>query len=76
MKIEITRHTDNQGDVNYNIELSRNRAKSVYEYLTTQDISPARLAYKGYGESKPVASNDTEDGRSQNRRTEFTVTGL
>jgi outer membrane protein OmpA-like peptidoglycan-associated protein len=76
MKIEITGHTDNQGDVNYNIELSRNRAKSVYEYLTTQDISQARLAYKGYGESKPVASNDTEDGRSQNRRTEFTVTGL
>ncbi len=76
MKIEISGYTDNQGDIGYNVELSKNRANSVYDYLTEHAVSEARLSYKGYGESKPKASNDTEEGRSQNRRTEFTVTGM
>lgn len=73
MKIEIGGHTDNQGSKSYNLNLSRNRAKSVYKYLVQHGIEKRRLKYKGYGESKPLKSNDTEDGRKENRRVEFKI---
>ncbi|MEP7128814.1 MAG: OmpA family protein, partial [Chitinophagales bacterium] len=76
LKIQISGHTDNQGTAAYNQLLSENRAKTVYDYLVVNGIIASRLTYKGYGETKPLQSNDTEAGKSVNRRTEFTVTGL
>ncbi|MGM0613216.1 MAG: OmpA family protein [Bacteroidota bacterium] len=73
MNIRIQGHTDSQGDEAYNEELSENRAKAVYDYLVKHGISEDRLSYKGFGESRPIADNDTEEGRAQNRRTEFEV---
>lgn len=67
-------HTDNQGKDDYNKELSRNRAKTVYQYLIDQGIDERRLDYKGYGADQPIATNDTEKGRAQNRRTEMIIT--
>jgi len=76
IKIEIGGHTDNVGSVALNQELSNNRAKEVYQYLIDNGIAAARLSYKGFGANEPVASNDTENGRSQNRRTEFKVIAI
>jgi outer membrane protein OmpA-like peptidoglycan-associated protein len=73
MKIEIGGHTDNVGADDYNLILSENRAEAVYNYLISQEISEERLSFKGYGESFPVDSNETEFGRANNRRTEFKV---
>ncbi len=73
MVIEIRGHTDNQGDEFKNKELSEKRAIAVVEYLKLKGIKPARLFYKGLGSSKPIASNETEDGRKKNRRVEFVV---
>lgn len=73
LKIEISGHTDNIGSAAYNKTLSENRAKSVVDYLIKAGISADRLTYKGYGFDQPIASNDTEEGRQQNRRTEFKV---
>jgi len=75
MKIEIGGHTDNKGTAEYNQKLSENRARSVYEYLINKGIDKNRLSYKGYGLTKPLESNDTEEGRAINRRTEFKVMG-
>ena len=72
---EISGHTDSRGSEKYNQELSEKRAKSVYDFLIMHGISVDRLTYKGYGESKPVATNKTAKGRAQNRRTEFTIIG-
>ena len=74
MKIEIGGHTDNIGSDESNQKLSENRAKAVNDYLVKAGIVATRLTYKGYGKTKPIATNDTEEGRAQNRRTEFTVT--
>lgn len=76
MKIEIGGHTDNVGNKEHNAALSKNRAKSVYDYLVSKKIDAQRLTYQGYGFDKPIASNDTEDGRALNRRTEFTIIGF
>lgn len=73
LKIEIDGHTDNQGNAQDNLKLSTNRAKAVYEYLVSKGINKDRLAYKGFGSTKPAAPNDTEEGRAKNRRTEFRV---
>ena len=68
----ITGHTDSSGTQAYNQNLSVRRANSVADYLMTHHrIAPARLVPKGYGELKPIASNDNENGRSLNRRVEF-----
>jgi len=75
IKIEIGGHTDNQGSESYNERLSNDRAKAVYEYLVNKGINSNRMTYKGYGMSKPIATNETEEGRALNRRTEFTITG-
>ncbi len=73
LKIEISGHTDNVGTVDYNLGLSKNRAKSVYHYLTENGINPERLSYKGYGESQAISSNETIEGRADNRRTEIKI---
>lgn len=73
MKIEIGGHTDNVGSVEHNQELSENRANSVYQYLIAQGIDKTRLRYKGYGLTKPIDTNETEEGRAINRRTEFMI---
>jgi outer membrane protein OmpA-like peptidoglycan-associated protein len=73
MKIEISGHTDNIGSNQYNKQLSAARAKSVVDYLINKGISAGRLTSVGYGETQPIASNETEEGRQINRRTEFKV---
>lgn len=73
LKIEISGHTDNTGSATLNKKLSKGRAKAVVEYLLAQDISTDRLTYVGYGESQPIADNNTKEGRQQNRRVEFKV---
>jgi outer membrane protein OmpA-like peptidoglycan-associated protein len=73
IRIEIGGHTDDQGSDDYNDRLSENRAKAVYDYLVSKGIPADRLQYKGYGKRVPVASNDTDDGRAANRRTEFKI---
>ncbi len=73
IRIEIGGHTDNIGSYEYNKELSLNRARSVYTYLAESGIDPRRLEYKGYADTKPVDTNETEEGRANNRRTEFII---
>ena len=73
MKVEIQGYTDNKGKAASNIALSQARARAVYNYLVKKGISPKRLTFKGYGPANPVATNDTEQGRAQNRRIEFKV---
>ena len=73
LKCEISGHTDNVGDDNDNQVLSENRAKSVVDYLVSKGIDESRLTFKGYGEKDPIASNDTDLGRAENRRTEFKI---
>lgn len=73
LHIEIGGHTDNQGSDDYNDKLSLERAKSVYNYLIENGINANRLTYKGYGKKMPLATNETEEGRAQNRRTEFKI---
>lgn len=72
-KIEIGGHTDNVGSDEANMTLSNNRAASVVTYLVKQGIDASRLTSKGYGETLPVASNETDEGRAKNRRTEFKI---
>lgn len=74
MSLEIGGHTDSRGSSDYNTRLSKNRAKAVVDYLIQNGIDQSRLTYKGYGKSDPVATNDTEEGRQENRRVEFKVT--
>ena len=76
MQILIAGHTDSMGSDAYNLALSRGRAASVERYLIEQGIAPQRLRSQGFGESRPIASNDTEEGRRQNRRVEFQVLRL
>ena len=74
--IEISGHTDDIGNDQSNLILSQNRSKAVYNYLVSNDIDSKRLTYKGYGESTPMADNNTEEGRANNRRTEFIITSI
>jgi outer membrane protein OmpA-like peptidoglycan-associated protein len=71
VNIQINGHTDNVGDDAANLKLSENRARAVYDFLVAQGVDAARLRSKGFGESKPLAGNDTAEGRAKNRRTEF-----
>ena len=73
LRIEISGHTDNIGNKSYNELLSQRRADAVVRYLVSKGIDKNRLIAKGYGQSIPVATNDTEEGRSTNRRTEFEI---
>jgi OOP family OmpA-OmpF porin len=73
VSIEISGHTDSKGSDSYNENLSQGRSQAVVDYLISQGIDSSRLEAHGYGESKPIDSNDTEAGRANNRRVEFTV---
>ena len=72
-KVQIGGHTDDLGTEKYNYELSVNRAKAVYDYLLKKRIPRERLAFKGFGDSQPVAPNDSDENRSKNRRIEFEI---
>jgi outer membrane protein OmpA-like peptidoglycan-associated protein len=76
MRIEIRGHTDGKGSDSYNQRLSENRAKAVTDYLISKGISEKRLQYKGYGKTMPIDTNDTEEGRANNRRVEFKITAM
>jgi outer membrane protein OmpA-like peptidoglycan-associated protein len=71
--IDVYGHTDSTGSDAYNQSLSERRAQSVASYLSSRGVQSARLATRGFGESQPVASNTTEDGRAQNRRVEIRI---
>ncbi|MFN3848379.1 MAG: OmpA family protein [Spirosomataceae bacterium] len=73
MVVEIHGHTDNIGSNDANLKLSQDRADAVRNYLISKKIGMARLSSKGFGETKPLASNDTEEGRDKNRRVEFVI---
>lgn len=73
VRVAIHGHTDNVGNAQENLTLSDNRAKAVYNFLIQFGISTSRLSYKGFGQTKPEAGNDTEEGRARNRRTEFVI---
>jgi len=72
--IELEGHTDNVGSEEINLNLSEMRAKEVYKYLVSKGIEEKRMIFKGYGYSQPIGSNDTSEGRTLNRRTEFKIT--
>lgn len=76
LKIEISGHTDSQGSDDHNQGLSERRAKAVTDFLTGAGIPAARLKSAGYGETRPIATNENADGRQQNRRTEFEVLAI
>lgn len=76
LRIEIRGHTDNVGSESYNKTLSIKRAQSVYDYLLAVGIAKGRMKYRGFGTRIPVSSNDTDEGRSQNRRVEIVVVEL
>ncbi len=73
VRIEIGGHTDNAGSPAYNLQLSQKRVQSVAAYLTAHGVQATRLVSKGYGESKPLKPNDTEENKQTNRRIEFRV---
>lgn len=73
IEIEMSAHTDSYGSDDYNFKLSDNRARSVMEYILSKDISPSRIISHGYGETVPVAPNDTPENRQLNRRVEFKI---
>lgn len=72
-KIEIAGHTDSDGDDDYNLKLSQDRAESVVNYLINAGVARDILSAVGYGETKPVVDNETEEGKARNRRIEFRV---
>lgn len=74
--IEVAGHTDSVGSDAYNMDLSRRRANNVASYLQGRGVSQQRMEIVAAGESRPIASNDTEDGRARNRRVEITLVPL
>ncbi len=75
IQIEITGHSDARGDQKYNVELSRKRVESVTEYLVGRGLEPHRLTTSWFGQTRPVADNETTDGRARNRRVEIRMVG-
>ena len=73
LRIEISGHTDNTGNNAANLTLSTGRAESVKQYLVEKGVNASRVECKGFGDTRPVASNDTEEGRTKNRGVEFVV---
>ena len=71
--ILVEGHTDNTGSEEYNLELSRQRAQSVENYLAGLNVNPTRFTIMGYGESQPIATNETAEGRQQNRRVDLAI---
>jgi OOP family OmpA-OmpF porin len=75
MTIRIEGHTDNVGSDTYNQKLSEDRARAVFTYLQSKNMGN-RASSIGYGESKPIATNETDEGRAQNRRVEFVILSI
>jgi outer membrane protein OmpA-like peptidoglycan-associated protein len=73
MKVEISAHTDDVGSEVYNQALSLRRASSVVDYMVANDIPPDRFDAKGYGETRPIFPNDSDENRAKNRRVELKV---
>ena len=73
LKVEVQGHTDSRGTDAYNLKLSQRRAEAVREYLVNQGVSESQLTARGYGETSPTATNDTDEGRAQNRRVDLKV---
>jgi outer membrane protein OmpA-like peptidoglycan-associated protein len=73
LNVRVDGHTDNQGSESHNATLSKNRANSVKVYLEKNGIAAKRISTKGFGASQPIASNDTDEGKQLNRRTEVTI---
>ena len=73
LKIQISGHTDSDGDDDFNFELSINRAKSVVNWLIENNIDKDRLSFKGYGETKPIEENNSFTNKAKYRRTELTI---
>jgi OOP family OmpA-OmpF porin len=71
--IEISAHTDTDGTTAYNLDLSERRAQAVLEFLVREGVAGTNLKAVGYGETKPIAPNDTPENKQKNRRVEFTV---
>lgn len=72
-RMKVTGHTDDVGDDNYNLNLSRQRAQAVYEFFVANGVSPERLEYEGFGETMPKVPNNSSENRTINRRVEFTI---
>ncbi len=72
-KIQVEGHASSDGNDDYNLKLSDKRAKSVRAYLVTQGVPDTKVVAKGFGETKPIATNDTEEGKEKNRRVEFNI---
>jgi len=73
LKLMIYAHTDAIGSDEYNLDLSRRRAKSVSDYLAGQGVQPPSMRHRGFGASKPIADNSTDEGRAKNRRVQFYI---
>ena len=71
--LEVQGHTDSDGEDSYNLDLSNRRAASVMNYLTAYGVDKARLQSKGYGETVPLAPNESDEGKAKNRRVEFKI---
>ena len=72
-RIEVKGHTDNVGTEEFNMKLSHKRAQAVVDYLIGRGVDKDKLSYSYYGMSKPLTTNDTEEGRTMNRRVEFEI---
>lgn len=72
-EVQVLGHTDNTGTDKYNLGLSKRRASSVESFLEEKDVAASRLSIKGYGETDPIATNETEEGRQLNRRVEIVI---
>ena len=71
MKVQLDGHASAEGTEEYNMQLSKDRANSVKTYLVNSGVDASKISTKGFGETRPITSNATEEGRSQNRRVEF-----
>jgi OOP family OmpA-OmpF porin len=74
LNVEVQGHTDSVGSVAYNLNLSQRRADAVKAYLVSKGVGASALTAKGYGKTRPIASNDTAEGRTENRRVAFVIT--
>ena len=75
VRVEVKGHTDNVGSEEVNMKLSKERAKSVVNYLVRKGVGKDKISYSYYGMSEPLTTNDTEEGRTMNRRVEFEILG-
>ena len=75
VRVEVKGHTDNVGSEEVNMKLSKERAKAVVNYLVRKGVGKDKISYSYYGMSEPLTTNDTEEGRTMNRRVEFEILG-